>query len=88
MINSLFLVMPNRDVPHITGIGLDYMFQGMYLNSRMMTEDINIENIVRFLPCGNRYISKEFNLHQLKLFKNMLEKIRSEVLTEDQNLII
>ena len=50
MINSLFLVMPNRDVPHITGIGLDYMFQGMYLNSRMMTEDINIENIVRFLP--------------------------------------
>ena len=85
VINSLFLVMPNRDVPHITGIGLDYMFQGMYLNSRMMTEDINIENIVRFLPCGNRYISKESNLHQLKPFKNMLEKIRSEVLTEDQN---
>ena len=85
VINSLFLVMPNRDIPHITGIGLDYMFQGMYLNSRMITEDINIENIVRFLPCGNRYISKESDLHKSKPFKNMLEKIRSEILPEDQN---
>lgn len=74
-INSLFSVMPDTQVPYVTGIGLDYMFQGMYLNPNMQNIPASIDNVLRLLPCGNRYIASNSDLHTSDIYNSLLREI-------------
>ena len=83
-INSLFLVMPEMQIPHVTGIGLDYLFQGMYLSPRMINVAPRVQNILRELPCGNRYIAKNSDLHRSNIYSDLVAEIEvSSLQSED-----
>lgn len=61
--NSIFRLMNkiNDDVI-FNGIGIDYMFQGMYLDTWLKSKKFEITNLNNFFldhnPCGNRYFNK------------------------------
>ena len=83
-INSLFLVMPELQMPHVTGIGLDYMFQGMYLNPQMNNMTASVDNVLRTLPCGNRYIARNTNLHQSEIYSHLVNTIENNKLNSGE----
>ena len=71
-LNSLFLLLPLSETPRNTGIGLDYMFQGMYLDPLAQNNDIkSLKDVLISLPCGNRYAGKYLN----RSFKNEIQSI-------------
>ena len=56
----------------------------MYLSPRMINVAPRVQNILRELPCGNRYIAKNSDLHRSNIYSDLVDKIEvSSLQSED-----
>lgn len=79
-INSLFSLLPESSKLFVTGIGLDYMFQGMYLSpSRAEKEFACLESLLLNLPCGNRHLGCTGIINGQGIFEELVSIVEKQV---------
>lgn len=79
-LHSLYLLLAESADLFVTGIALDYMFQGMYLVPSGAVEQFDgIDNLVLDLPCGNRYLSSDLGIKKYGAFEELVGLIQKDV---------